>query len=62
MSARLHVRRPSGAVRVFLATHVEIDHGLVTAIGRWKGRLDRPARKYIWSASQVLEIRGEVVA
>ena len=62
MSARLHVRRPSGAVAVFLATRCEVDCGVVTAVGRWKGYPGRPAREYIWPASRVLEIRREVVA
>jgi hypothetical protein len=62
VNARLYVRRPSGAVAVFLASHCEIDCGLVTATGRWKGYLERPAREYIWPASRVLEIRREVIA
>ncbi len=59
-AATLTVRRPSGAVAVFLASRCEIDHGLITAAGRWKDLPDRPAREYTWPARRVLEIRREV--
>ena len=61
-AATLTVRRPSGAVAVFIATRCEVDHGLVTAVGRWKDLADRPAREYSWPARRVIEIRREVVA
>ncbi len=61
-AATLTVRRPSGAVAVFLATRCEVDAGLVTAAGRWKDLPARPAREYTWPAHRVLEIRREVVA
>lgn len=60
MSARIYVRRPSGAVYVFHATEATVDAGVVTARGGWKDRPDRPERKYAWAASRVLEIRWEV--
>ena len=59
-AATLTVRRPSGAVGVFLASRCEVDHGLVTATGVWKDLPDRPPREYVWPARRVLEIRREV--
>ncbi len=59
-AATLTVRRPSGAVAVFLATRCEIDHGQVVATGIWKDLPDRPPREYVWPANRVLEVRREV--
>jgi hypothetical protein len=47
-------------VATFLASRCELDHGLVTATGKWKDLPDRPAREYTWPARRVLEIRREV--
>ena len=62
MSARLYVRRPSGAVSILNATSVTIDAGVIRATGRWRDFPDRPERDYAWPASRVLEIRWEVIA
>ncbi len=59
MIAVIHVRKPSGAVAVFYAHGVRLDHGLVTASGRWKNCPDDPAREYTWPASRLLQIRKE---
>lgn len=56
-AATLHVRRPSGAVAVFVAERCDLDHGTVIAHGRWQDLPDRPAREYAWPIERVLEIR-----
>ncbi len=61
-AARVTVRRPSGAVAVFLADECVVDYGAVIAYGRWKDLQNRPAREFVWPISQVLEIRREVTA
>jgi len=58
-AATLHVRRPSGALAVFVASRCEIDHGLVTAYGRWRDLPDRSECEYVWPARRVLQIRRE---
>ena len=56
MAAKLHVRRPSGAVVLFLAERCTVANGLVTAFGVWKDLPDRPAQDYSWPTRRVLEI------
>jgi hypothetical protein len=55
--ATIRVRRPSGAVATFDAEHAFIDHGLVTATGRWSDDRERRRRTYTWRSRQVIEIR-----
>ena len=62
IAARITVRRPSGAIAVFIAEVCVVDQGTVTAHGRWKDLPNRPAREFVWPISQVLEIRREVTA
>ena len=56
-AAILRVRRPSGALATFEAEHASIDHGIVTATGRWTDDRRRRRRSYSWRARQVVEIR-----
>jgi hypothetical protein len=56
-AAILRVRRPSGALATFEAESVRIDHGIVTATGRWGDDRARRRRTYSWRARQVVEIR-----
>ncbi len=62
IAARLYVRRPSGAVAIFLAEQCTVDSGAVTAIGRWKDLPGLPPREFVWPISRVLEVRREVTA
>jgi hypothetical protein len=55
--AIIRVRRPSGALATFEAEHASIDHGLVTATGRWSDDRQRQHRSYSWLARQIVEIR-----
>jgi hypothetical protein len=55
--AIIRVRRPSGALATFEAEHASIDHGLVTATGRWSDDRERRRRTYTWRSRQVIEIR-----
>jgi len=55
--ATIRVRRPSGALATFEAKHAYIDHGIVTATGRWTDDRRRRRRTYSWRARQVVEIR-----
>ena len=59
VSYRIHVRRPSGAVRVLVATRLSIADGMVSAEGRWSNRPHAEARGYAWPVARVLEVRGE---
>ena len=56
-AAKLRVRTPRGAKRVFIAAACEVDHGAVHAEGHWKGERERVA--YVWPVARVLEIRWE---
>jgi hypothetical protein len=55
--ATIRVRTPSGAARTFAADRVDVDHGLVTASGIWRGTRDRKRRTYTWPREQLVEIR-----
>jgi hypothetical protein len=57
ITAIIKVRTPSGAARTFQAERVDVDHGLVTASGIWRGTRDKRRRTYTWAAAQVVEIR-----
>ncbi len=54
--AIIRVRVPSGALRTFEGERVDIEHGLVTAVGRWRDDRHRRRRRYTWRA-QVVEVR-----
>jgi hypothetical protein len=56
-AATIRVRRPSGALATFEAEHTSVDHGIVTATGRWNDDRQRRRRTYSWRARQVVEIR-----
>ena len=55
--ATIRVRAPSGALRTFYASQVEICDGLVTAEGRWRSDRPRQLRAYTWPRRQLVEIR-----
>jgi hypothetical protein len=55
-AATIRVRRPSGAVATFEAEHAHIDHGIVTATGRWNDDRQRRRRTYSWR-HQIVEIQ-----
>ncbi len=52
-AATIRVRRPSGVLATFEAERVEINSGLVTAVGRWRDDRQRRRRTYSWRASIV---------
>jgi hypothetical protein len=54
--ATIRVRTPSGAARTFAADRVDIDHGLITASGIWRGTRDRKRRTYTWPHRQLVEV------
>ena len=57
MTAVLHVRRPSGALGIFIAESCDVEHGLYTATGHLKypsGRLSTN-RTYSWPSRVVIE-------
>jgi len=54
--ATIRVRRPSGVLATFEAERVTVEHGLVTAVGRWRDDRHRRRRRYTWRA-QVVEIQ-----
>jgi hypothetical protein len=53
-AAVIRVRAPSGRLRAFDAERVEIDNGLVTAVGQFRG--DRQRQRRTWARERVLEI------
>lgn len=58
MTAVLHVRRPSGALGLFLADSCNVEQGIFTATGRWRygsGRLSTNRRTYSWPSRVVVE-------
>ena len=57
--ARVYVRRPSGAVRVLVATRLSIADGMLSAEGRWSNRPHAEPRLYAWPTGRVLEVRRE---
>ncbi len=59
MPAKLHVRIPSGTVRVFVAGRCDVEHGAVTATGYWKGSSNQSSAAYTWPIARVLRIRRE---
>ncbi len=60
--ARLYVRRPSGAVAVFIATDCTVADGTVTARGHWKDLPAKPPAEYVWPLKRVLELRREAAS
>ena len=56
-AAKLHVRTPSGARRIFLADTCDVAGGAVHATGHWKGGTERA--EYVWPVRRVLQIRWE---
>ncbi len=55
IAATIRVRRPSGVLATFDAERVNLDHGLVTAEGRWRDDRARRRRRYTWR-QQFVEI------
>jgi hypothetical protein len=56
-AAILRVRTPSGRLATFEADHADVDHGIVTATGRWRDDRAKRTRTYSWGQGQVVEIR-----
>ena len=56
-AATIRVRRPSGALATFEAERASIDHGIVSATGRWRDDRRKRTRVYSWGHGQVVEIR-----
>ena len=57
--AKVYVRRPSGATRVFYADTLTLADGMLVAEGRWRNRPHAEPSSYMWSTSQILEVRRE---
>jgi hypothetical protein len=53
-AAIIRVRRPSGALATFHASHVDLRDGLITATGRWRD-CDR-VRADTWPRGRVVEV------